>query len=80
MGITTTGQRRNVAGGCDVGVKGGRVVFLYRGGPVALVSVLELCWAAVGVGIACGAFGLKAESLFFAGPKKSNPKKWPEGS
>ena len=27
---------------------------------------------------ACGAFGLKAESLFFAGPKKSNPKKWPE--
>jgi hypothetical protein len=28
--------------------------------------------------IACGAFGLKAESLFFAGPKKSNPKKWPQ--
>jgi hypothetical protein len=23
-------------------------------------------------GSACGAFGLKAESLFFAGPKKSN--------
>ena len=23
-------------------------------------------------------FVLKAESLFFAGPKKSNPKKWPQ--
>jgi hypothetical protein len=32
----------------------------------------------VDASIACGAFGLKAESLFFAGPKKSNPKKWPE--
>ncbi|WP_284322771.1 hypothetical protein, partial [Dyella acidisoli] len=30
-------------------------------------------------GIACGASGREATgSLFFAGPKKSNPKKWPE--
>jgi hypothetical protein len=42
------------------------------------MCLAQLCMA-LDWAFACGAFGLKAESLFFAGPKKSNPKKWPHG-